>query len=165
MSLDDLVLSYRDYYGTYHHHKEQMGFTAAALYLASATAVVGQAPALWEWKVPHLLLEILLAVSCLAGFAFVVWQLRLREKAADIVLACTTVATTLLSSESPLDSTPASYKGLTFPKVLVDELDSVGRRRGLLEGPRVSEFITYVVMLVWTICALVSTCCTAWAST
>ena len=161
--LEDLILSYRDYYGTYHHHKERMAYGATALYLAAAAVVASQATEVLKWTVPKDALITLLIFSAVAGFAFVWWQLRNRAIANDIVFACTTVATALVSVQNGTalpDVTPTDYwrHSISFPKVLVDALCSRTNNRKPLDSPRVSEAITYAVMLAWSIAALISLC-------
>lgn len=162
--LADLILSHRDHFGTYHHHKERMAYGAMALYLAAAAFVASQAKKVLEWTVPRDALITLLILSAVAGFAFVWWQLRLRAIASDIVSACITVATELASRQNDTVSsdevTPTNYSehSISFPKILVDTLCLQNQNRKLLDSPRISEMITYAVMLAWSIAALISLC-------
>jgi len=159
LSVDELVLSYRKDFGSYHNHKEQMAYGAAVLYLASAAWVIVQAEQIWKWHLPPVAVVSLLGVSAAAAFAFVIWQLRNRERAADIVSACTTLAAQLVSGASTSESvTSVEYEGNVFPKALADELDRIAMSRKPLAGARISEFITYVVMVAWSLGALVSLC-------
>jgi len=73
-----------NYQGTYHNHKEQLGYTAAALYVGGAV-VLFFGPARWSnypsWaKAPFLAL---LAMTGVAGLFYVFWQFRLRSIAAN----------------------------------------------------------------------------------
>lgn len=73
-----------NYQGTYHNHKEQLGYGAAALYVGGAAALVfGPDP--WSsypsWAKGLFLA--LLAVTGVAGLFYVFWQFYLRSIAAD----------------------------------------------------------------------------------
>lgn len=131
--LRELVLSYRDYYGAYHHHKEQMAYTAAVLYLAASAVVVRQTSKIWQ--LPRLMLVALLVFSAAGGFAFVIWQLRNREFAAKMVLACTTILAKLLIEPAQLAAAISltDYNGITLPRIVVDELDQIGRKPCVLK--------------------------------
>lgn len=108
--VEEQIRSQRDYYGRYHHHKERMAYLATTLYLAAATAIVIKGPDVWGWGHP-LLISLLLFLSAAIGFCFVGWQLRRREEAADIVSACTNVATRLLAPSFDLRASilPKTY--------------------------------------------------------
>lgn len=156
--LEDLILSYRDYYGTYHHHKERMAYGATALYLAAAAVVASHATEIFKWPVPKDFLIVLLIVSAIAGFAFVWWQLRNRAVGNDIVFACSTVATTLLFTTTLPDVTPTDYRrhSISLPKVLVEALCSHANSRKPLDSPRISEALTYLLMSLWSIAAFLA---------
>lgn len=156
LTLEDLILAHRDYYGTYHHHKENMAYTVTGLYLGAAAVLLSQAGQVWKLA-PAWVIVVLALSSSAAGFAFVIWQLRQREVAADIVMACTSLLSRMVSVQQQ-DITPDKYKKLALPKVLVDELNSINNNREFFGGPRVSESITYLVMLVWTLGAFISLC-------
>jgi hypothetical protein len=71
------------YQGTYHNHKEQLGYAAAVLYAGGAAALVfGPDP--WRSYPPWAkgLFLILLAMTGVAGLFYVFWQFRLRAIAA-----------------------------------------------------------------------------------
>jgi hypothetical protein len=73
-----------NYQGTYHNHKEELGYAAAALYLGGAVVVCfGLAPwsAFPSWAKGLFLL--LLAITGVAGLFYVFWQFHLRSVAAD----------------------------------------------------------------------------------
>jgi len=159
LNVDELVLSYRKDFGSYHNHKEQMAYGAAVLYIASTAWVIGHAEEIWKWHLPPVAAISLLGISVAAAFAFVRWQLRNRERAADIVSACTIVAAQLVSDASMSERvTSVEYEGNVFPEPLADELDRIVRSRKPLAGARISEFITYVIMAAWSLGAVVSLC-------
>ena len=91
------------------------------------------------------------------SFLFVCWQLRQREIAADIVIACTELISQQIESPDFKPDTQAEkYKELHFPKSLVDQINKVSNSRRCLEGPRKSEAITYIAIIVWAILATIS---------
>ncbi len=160
MTLDTLIISYRDYYGSYHHHKENMAYVATTLYLAAATWVIFKGAGLWDKVDPVWLLYVLLITGIATGFAFVWWQLDKRDFAADLVEACTIViAERLAGGLNPPELDPANYKGLCFPQVLVKELERIKKNLKWYEfykGSRVSKCVTLFIMGIWTLGALVS---------
>jgi len=157
VNLDRLIFSYRDFYGTYNHHKEQMAYGATVIYLGAASAVILKGSAIWPSNVPKPVLIVLFILSFAASFLFVMWQLRNRELAADIVLACTTLLQMMVAGPNiTLSTEPDQYKGLDLPKALADRLRHINAERSLLGGPRVSESITYFVMVLWLVLAIIS---------
>lgn len=147
MTLDTLIINYRDYYGSYHNHKEKMAYAATTLYLAAATWVILEGSNPWGEVGPVWLLCILIFAGIATGFAFVYWQLDKRDFAANIVKACTTLAARNFK--------PKEYGGLDFPQDLVEKLKKIKETQGST-GPRFSKWVTLFVMLVWTAVALVS---------
>lgn len=157
VDLDKLLLSYRDYYGTYHNHKEQMAYGGTILYLGAASAVIFKGSAIWGCDVPTPVLIGLFLGAFLAALSFVAWQLRKRELAADIVLACTTLLRTRVGEpDTALPTEPDQYKGLDFPRALADRLRHINAERKLLGGPRVSEAVTYFALVLWSVLAVIS---------
>ena len=131
MNLDHLIASYRDYYGTYHHHKEQMAYGATVLYLGATTAVAFQGSAIWQYRTPDWLTTLLLVGSAVVTFLFVWWQMRQREFAADLVAACTALyARSVASTLSSPDLSAKKYRSHEFPTVLVKELEDIADDRG-----------------------------------
>lgn len=151
----DLIRSYRDYYGSYHHHKEVMAYSVTVLYLGGTAALVFQDPPIWTWFSPSALLFILLGVSSATAFAFVVWQLRNREFAADMVAACTDLAARwLINQPTPADLQERTFRGRQWPDALVRQMNSIVNTRRWWEGPRISEILAYVIMGSWTLLVL-----------
>lgn len=130
----ELILSYRNYYGTYHNQKEQMAYTAVALYLGAAGWLAFMDAESWNktrtWQ--HYML---FAASALAAFLYIRWQLRNRQIAADIVAACTSLAARwLVKPPTSHDLQPVAWSGDT-PSVLAVFLKCVtGREPRLLFG-------------------------------
>jgi hypothetical protein len=141
----ETIRSLRDYYGTYHHHKEQMAFGAATLYLGGTFALVFSEAHPWEnpgggywWVIASYLA---LVCSFAGGHAFVWWQLRNRAEAArrvEILTKCL--------EESLL---PGYY----------------WKRDGELHGTwynfrpeRRPAWATLLIMLVWSIAAALKLC-------
>jgi hypothetical protein len=162
LALEEMILSYRDYYGSYHHHKENMAYTATTLYLAGATTLVVNGAAVWNWADEWLVISLLL-VSGILGFAFVCWQLYQRAIAADVVMACTSITTTLLTSGKSNKSNllPKSWHGISVPKILFDELESIAQNRKLLGESRTSAVLTLLALSVWSVAAYLTIACVA----
>jgi branched-subunit amino acid ABC-type transport system permease component len=156
MPLDQLLLALRDHYATYHHHKEQMAYAAATLYLAAATGIAIKGPNLWQPCPSEIFRFKFVLVTTIVAYLFVAWQLRKREYAADMVQACgdLLVLGTAMRLVSP-DLTPASHGEHLVPAVLKEKLQEIARGRPFLGGPRFSEALTYLVMFIWMIGALV----------
>jgi hypothetical protein len=152
MSLDDYLAGTRDHYAAYHHHKEQMAYLATGLYLAAMTAIAVKRLEIWQPAASKELLTTLVLVLALIAFSFVIWQLRNREFAADVVRACNDLLTLSLASQlSSPDLTPQNHLDHELPAVLVSRLDEIRRNRRFLDGSRFAEYITYLVMAGWVI--------------
>ena len=155
MTLDDLLLATRDHYATYHHHKEQMAYLATTLYLVVATTVAVHPAGIWEPAASKVLFVKSVLGTVIITYLFVAWQLRNREYAADLVRACGDLLSRSVASKlDKLDVTPTQYGEHELPAVLVARLTEITSNRGLLEGARFSEAITYFVIAAWTILAL-----------
>jgi hypothetical protein len=136
----DLIISYRDYYGQYHNHKEQMAFSAAALYLTSATALVLMDTCTFKELMKGMPL-IAISLSAVLAFIFICWQLENRILAAAIVKACDEL---LADIEGGCDLEYGDYKNIKFPKLLIYKLE--GERKStfvsFFKGPWISTLIT-----------------------
>jgi len=146
MDREELLIAHRDLYAQYHHHKEQMAYAASVLYLAGAAVLMySNAGDLDSQKTLKIAFAI---VVFLAAFAFVAWQLRQRQVAADVVEACERLLARLACGESLSNATDArTYYGLHLPQFLIDELVAVTESRRPLSGPRIPEIITFVTMI------------------
>jgi hypothetical protein len=159
MDLDEIMAAHRDYYGSYHHHKEAMAYGAATLYIGAATAVVLKGGELLGTGDSRCVISMLLFFSFVVGHAFVIWQLVNREVAANIVRAATTLLSRLPCPKTPEpDTTATLWHGVELPRVLVEELSSSSRKGGFLGGARTASVLTVVAMLGWSLLALWSLC-------
>ncbi len=159
MNIEDLLLSYRDYYGSYHHHKEQMAYTATTLYLGAATAAIFKGHDILGSGSQTPIIVIMLIAGVLAGFSFVAWQLANRRRAGDIVSACTALLAKQVAGElDKPDMSRRRYCDQDFPKFLVDQLDHVADSRRLFRGAGPSETITWIAMGLWTMLAALRIC-------
>lgn len=131
MENNQLITGIRDYYGSLHHHKEQMAYAATVLYLAAASFVISQADEVLNWLAPSWLMVVLVGISGVVGIAFIVWQLRQRKNVADIVRDCTNEI----------------IKNKELPKELYCKLKDRGSSNRLID----SEAITYFILAVWSI--------------
>ena len=134
MDIKSLLLEHRGFYGQYHQHKEKMAYSASVVYIAGAAALMyADTDSLGSDKGLKITFAIVVAV---AAFAFVIWQLRLRRLASDVVEACERILARLANNEDFTKlSDPRTYKSLNFPHFLVDEIVSVADSRKL-SGPR-----------------------------
>ncbi len=156
MQLAEYFKSTRDHWAAYHNHKEQMAYGAATLYLAATTAAAITPARIWEPTISKLWFILSINALGLVAISFVRWQLGKREFAADLVKACGDLLTENLSGgEKSAALTAAPYGEHQFPAVLADRLAKIADDRKLLEGPRTSEFITYVAMGLWTCVAVI----------
>lgn len=137
-----------------------MAYTVTVLYLTATAVIISHAHDVWKSAAPQLLIVILFVSSCFICFAFIRWQLRNREIAADIVMACSNLLLQM-NGKKKHNLSPDKYKRIPLPKMLVDELNSISTNRGFFEGPRVSEWITYSVMLLWSLGVIISLSCAA----
>jgi hypothetical protein len=158
VKLEDLLLSYRNYYGAYHHHKEQMAYGATVLYLSAASAIILKGTSIWPRNcVQRLLAFEIFILAFLFTMAFVIWQLNNRKLASNIVFACTTLLQMRLSNNKcELSTETDQYKNLDFPKALSERLRALDKDRKVFGSPRASEIITYSALILWTILASIS---------
>lgn len=157
MAPAEVMAAHRDYYGSYHHHKETMSYTAATLYIGATTAIILKRPAVLEIGSPRCVLSLLLFLGFVVGHAFVIWQLYQRETGANIVRATTVLLTRLTVPNQPApDMTATPWHGIELPRVLVDELTSCSRPVGVLGGARTASVMTVVAMLGWSLLALLA---------
>ncbi len=129
----DLLISYRDYYGQYHHHKERMAYEATVLYLGGAAWLLFRET---ECPLPWDQLFFIIVVGAVAFF-FVCWQLRNRRDAANRVEASMRLLARLVGSKSFAQIGAHECKGV--PQFLC---------RLRRWGPRFSEYLTLAVMVL-----------------
>jgi hypothetical protein len=151
LDIDDLLKAHRDFYGQYHHHKEQMAYGATVLYLMGALWLAVQGPTFrrsngWDDQ-----LTLILLAGGLSGWVFVVWQLLKRKFAAEVVAACTNLLTRRLNSPGvDFKTDPVRVGEVFFPHSLVDEITQVRQDT----GSWVSAIVTIVLMASWTLLAV-----------
>lgn len=154
MNLDNLLLSYRDYYGNYHNHKEQMGYGAAVLFLGLASAAIVQDRLPSQQSGPGAVEIVMGVLTAGVAFLFVWWQLRRREDAADMVKACTVLLARSVASQLGSPSlAPTQWRGISVPADLATELNTIAGDRRILADPRLSEVLTYFTMALWAVVA------------
>ena len=146
------LTSYRDIFGAYHNHKEQMAYLATTLYLSAATWAAFEGPSSLGSGSARIAMALLLSFSPLAASTFVIWQLWKRRLAADIVEACNSLLATKLDDQLT-EARP--YGGVQLPSRLVEAIIAKNDERPSWHGPRPSEAITVTVILVWTAFALI----------
>ena len=152
---DDLT-SYREFYGSYHHHKEQLAYAATVLYLGASTWAALEGPSLVGTDTRKLLLSILFAATTISAFAFVAWQLQKRRVAADIVDGCNRL---LAGRAEGASAEPKRYAGITLPGTLVDAIHESVEDRAWFRGPRMSEIVTLAAMMAWTVVSFLRIYC------
>ena len=155
VGLAEYLRSTRDHYASYHHHKEQMAYGAATLYVGALTAAALTPSRVWEPAISKTWFLVASHAVAAVAFVFVGWQLRKREFAADLVRGCgALLAEDLAGQTKGAELQPATHGEHQFPAALVSRLNAIARERGLFQGPRLSELITYVVMGLWTAIAV-----------
>jgi len=163
----NLIISLGKSYGSYHHHKELMAFRIVIIYLLGATALVIQGELFWRKfynSFEFFVVAIAIILSAVGAFKYVRWQLKNRQIAADLVVACTNLATHLLANpESDKEEMePTSLKGEDWirpesqlPKALVDAYEKTRDKKKYSGNPIVSEKLTYGFMGLWTLAAAI----------
>jgi hypothetical protein len=144
------IESVRDYWGTYHNHKETTAFTAATVYIAAAVSLTAKPDLFGPCKLWALLVGGVLAGL---GFAFVVTQLRNKRFAATYVAGCFDLLALWLH-EPPaklcLDPVP-SGRGYDVPKCLKDAVDATSKDTN--EQASIAPRWTYMLMVTLTVFA------------
>jgi hypothetical protein len=142
------ITNLREYFSTYHHHKEQMAFSAAALYLTGITALVIQPDIIWARIFHPAVTIIFVIIFSLLAIGFVSWQLIMRSFAADIVSACDDLTTKwLVAFNVNLNLEQTNYRGRKMPQFLEDELESQHR----INKRWLPNTITIASMIIWSI--------------
>jgi Flp pilus assembly protein TadB len=91
-----------EHWELYHHHKEQMAFAATGLYLtgAAALAFAGRPLVIRPLILGWLALFLLVSLTVVLGFVFVLWQYLHRNTAASYVRAYGALLLSLLERPS-----------------------------------------------------------------
>jgi len=133
-NLRELLHNYRNYYGTYHHHKEMMAWLATTFYISGSIYFFFKLENFINNKCYNSVVFIIVfIIISVITFAFLWWQFSQRAFASRIVSACTTILTCRLSqSDLPDDSfKPYSFKKHNrdkWPRVLVEYAERKERR-------------------------------------
>lgn len=170
-----LIMSYRDFYGTYHNHKETMAWSAMGLYLAAAIGMTGLCITYsFKWVVA-LLVSLLVIFIYGLSVIFINEQLKCKSNAADMVDATSSILLKLIRENHniPLELIELDQEDLT-PKFLLDEMKAQRKHRrngrniwnsmwlfftghiGQLETQEKFECIIVVILSVITIILLFS---------
>ncbi|MGA9755276.1 MAG: hypothetical protein WBV23_09035 [Desulfobaccales bacterium] len=121
----NFILSYRDYYGRYHDHKEKMAWIATSLYLGGIWFIYS-ANALCAAQKPRIMF-----ISFIFICLFVWWQFRQRKFASEIVFSITN-------------------DKLSIKYIPDDLITKIIKRRSWIDEPEYSEFLSYIVIIIWT---------------
>ena len=142
----------------YHSHKEQMAWLGTALWVSGAAYLLGAKAPLWKNDLPAGLVYALIVTAAAAGFAFVWFQFRGRERGAAWSNACITVAArwaTTGPTERELEPMPFKKERIEFPRAVTEEATrQLDGWRGF-NGPRRSEYLAYLVMAAFAIMVIV----------
>lgn len=148
----DFLKDLQSHYGTYHNHKENVGWAGVALFVVLMAGVASVLRQYLPPAIPSMATRIGMSVV-VVGAAIVCWlyvqkQFDLRKRAADLVAACIFLQSRLVSDPSALLKTmdwappPQTAAGSmqsshVLPRAVLqaaDELSVVGQTsRGLLE--------------------------------
>ena len=145
----DLLKSFRDYYGTYHHHKEVMAWAAILLFIGICSTLLfrtGIIENLHKDLSNFLFISVFFNVVFSFFFSLLNWQFKKREFANNIVIACMNLISRIFENERiKLDMKKSNFYGIYWPKVLIDEVQSVKK------GHRVigSEIVSYAIISIF----------------
>jgi hypothetical protein len=151
-----VILNYRDYYGKYHNHKENVIYTTVGLYITILALI-----AKLESNNTYPLDIVVILIGSIMIFLFIKNQFRLREDAAKIVNSCTDLIAKSLdkNSKKELMNSQETYREKTWgndcnkwPSALVDLLESDKRCYNNL---KYQENLIYIAMFIFTIILLV----------
>lgn len=145
----DLLKSFRDYYGSYHDHKETMAWVATVAFVSICSLLLltsGIVTGLYKnW---YNLITVSIILTLLSGLfvCFIFWQFRRREFANNTVIASTNIITKILDNDRlKLNLKKGEYRGTLWPKALIDEFRHVEGRRCII-GP---EIISYCILFAF----------------
>lgn len=136
MDPNDLIRCYLTIYDGYHGRKENISYLASAAYLAGVVAFLTHDPPSWQKYSPlgQFVFFLVLIISGLLGFFFVLWQFQKRREASDIFDACVNLATLWLTtspSQDDLQPTCSCCGQLQWPRALDNEIKKAkGKKRG-----------------------------------
>jgi hypothetical protein len=147
----ELVLRHRDFYGTYHHHKETMAYGATAFYLAGISAFIfGSGWPNWDRPLRIALIPAIIAAAALA-LRFILWQFERRIFGADMVAACSDLlAEWVISPPTRVDLAIRTLNFRQWPAALVERFEKTRQR-----GCWLPRELTWIAIAFWTLAALV----------
>lgn len=146
------------YWATYHHHKEQMAFGAAALYLTGSAALsfLGIDPIYMNHFVLWLCMIFFLLLTGIIGIAFVYWQLGHRAFAAEMVRTYGLLSIRWLNNSPGKDDLDEAKDPEGRPianGVLRVYNKEVKDSYDWFQGPNFATALTLVTMVFWGIAA------------
>src|SRR5260221_397036 len=137
----DVIKDLRNYYASYHNHKETMAYGATTLYVGAATVVILKGHGLFLNIASIFILSTLLWSAFVAGHAFLIWQLNNREVAARVVSAASEVLSRLSdpANKIPPNMTPQRWRCQWLPADVVEKLTHPSHR--FQGGARTATFV------------------------
>jgi hypothetical protein len=139
-----------------------MAWLGTALWVTGGTYLLVVDKPLWKNDLPALLVYFFIGVTAVAGFAFVRFQFRRRERGAAWSNACITIAARRWMTTGPtareLQPMPFEDEGIEFPRAVTEEAKrQVDGWRGFrgFNGPKLSEYLAYLVMALIAIMVVV----------
>lgn len=135
----DLAAQLQQHWATYHHHKEQMAFTAAVLYSTAAISL-GVARPEGLSKLPRVLAIGGFSIIAICSFLFVCWQFRNRSKARENANGMMAVIRKCVAGDKGEEEEEPTKKGWKFSEIFW--------------GHRASAAFTYAVMAAATVIGL-----------
>jgi hypothetical protein len=146
-----LILSYRDYYGRYHDHKEKMAWLAIAIYFPGFYFIVNNFSNL---RLTSFLGYIILSISMLLYFWYLIWQFRRREISDIFAIACTNILTKCFDDNYMIETNPVKCRDCSWPAALIREIkENVIEKensRFPLQRGRLEEFFIYLGLFIGT---------------
>lgn len=144
-----MVTNFLNYGGQYHHHKDQMIFGGAGLYIAACSYLLFSQDVELFVATDPVLSMILFGASALGAIKFLEAQYKWRKYAADLVRSCTTLSSHwLLTAPSKVDLEPVNWGNRVLPKALANEMNAMAKNG--LWGDAKWVFITIALWSVVT---------------
>jgi hypothetical protein len=120
-----MATNFLNYGGQYHHHKDQMIFGGAGLYIAACSYLLFSEDVELFVSTDPVLSMILFGASALGAFKFILAQYKWRKHAADLVRSCTTLSSHwLLTAPSKVDLEPVPWGDRKLPRGLANEMNA-----------------------------------------
>jgi len=147
-SIEKIILSYRDYYGTYHNHKETMAWSATALYLVSIISITSfVSKNSFELNISVLLILLILSIFMIS-ILFISEQLKAKSIAADMVAAISVLIFKSRNTEYRFSNVDLNFENNSlFPNFLKDEMKK--QRYNVRSGREIKDSLLLFVKLKW----------------